>query len=491
MNKLRWLAILMGIAGLLITGFQVYWLLDNYRREKNAVEARSHSLFRETVRDMQDSVLQLKLQEVLKDSSATDEMKRKRGERPFRKSSPDAPQMARVLNILGQKMMSDSAKLNAEIEGKPIIGISKTSGGDSNLKTFLRPSTIFFNNQKGERISINIDSLFNDSIPVEHLANKFANALSAQKLDIPFTIVRQPQNIPSEPYFIRRPPLPGAGYKLQLGNTFSYLIKKMTWPILFSFFLVGLAILSFDLLYRNLLRQHRLAQMKNDLISNITHELKTPIATVGVAIEALRNFGVAQSPDKTKEYLDISASELHRLSLLVDKVLKISMLEHKKSELKKESVDVGELVQEVLNIMKLQFEKHHARVHVNTTGDNFVIEADRLHITSVVYNLLDNALKYSQDNPVIDVQLSSLPNHIIELKVRDNGIGISKEYQAKIFDKFFRVPTNNTHTIKGYGLGLSYVKEILIAHMGFISVESEPGKGSTFSVKLPLEVPVL
>ena len=282
------------------------------------------------------------------------------------------------------------------------------------------------------------------------------------------------------------------GYKLQLGNTFPYLIKEILLPILFSMFLVGVTIFSFIILYRSLLRQYRLGLIKNDLISNITHELKTPIATVSVAIEALRNFSAAQSPEKNKEYLDISASELQRLSLLVDKVLKISLLENKRIELKKESFNIRELVQEVLSIMKVQFEKHHAQVRVNTAGDNFVIEADRLHITSVIYNLLDNALKYSGGNPVIDVLVSSLPNDIIELKVSDNGIGISKEYQAKIFDKFFRVPTGNTHNIKGYGLGLSYVKEILKAHMDFISVESEPGKGSTFSVKLPFkEAPVI
>ena len=262
--------------------------------------------------------------------------------------------------------------------------------------------------------------------------------------------------------------------------------------ILFSILLLGITMLSFILLYRTLLRQRRLVAVKNEFISNISHELKTPIATVGVAIEALRNFGAAQSPERTKEYLDISAAELQRLGLLVDKVLKISLLESRKIELKKESFDIKALVLEVINIMKLQFEKYKAQVNVQTTGDHFIIEADRLHITSVIYNLLDNALKYSKENPVIDLQLSSLPNDIIELRIKDNGIGIPKEYQSKVFDKFFRVPSNNTHNVKGYGLGLSYVKEIVSAHLGYIVVESESGKGSTFTVKLPFkEAPVI
>ena len=204
-----------------------------------------------------------------------------------------------------------------------------------------------------------------------------------------------------------------------------------------------------------------------------------------MAIEALKNFNAIHDPQRTEEYLDISSNELQRLNLLVDKVLKLSMFEKKEMELKKETFDMQVLINEILNIMKLQFEKHHASVNIKTEGDNFIIEADRLHITSVLYNLLDNALKYSSENPVIEIQLSVLPGDIIELKVSDNGIGIDKEYQRKIFDKFFRVPTGNQHNIKGYGLGLSYVSEIIHRHMGFIVVDSELGKGTSFTIKIP------
>ena len=140
---------------------------------------------------------------------------------------------------------------------------------------------------------------------------------------------------------------------------------------------------------------------------------------------------------------------------------------------------------EVLNIMKLQFETHHATVHIKTEGTNFTIDADRLHITSVLYNLFDNALKYSKEDPSIEIKLSELPADIIELKIKDNGIGIPKEYQSKIFEKFLRVPAGDRHDIKGYGLGLSYVSEIIRRHMGYITVESELGKGTTFTIKLP------
>jgi two-component system phosphate regulon sensor histidine kinase PhoR len=232
--------------------------------------------------------------------------------------------------------------------------------------------------------------------------------------------------------------------------------------------------------------QRRLADIKNDFISNITHELKTPIATVNVAIEAMKSFNVLNDTKRTQEYLDISASELKRLSLLVDKVLKLSMFEKKEIELKKEWFNLHELVKEVMSSMRLQFEKQKTIMSMSITGDKLDIKADRLHITSVVYNLLDNALKYSNQGSKIDINITSHPQYI-ELNVSDNGIGISEEFRSKIFEQFFRVPSGDRHNIKGYGLGLSYVNHIVKIHRGLIKVESELGKGSTFSVRLPYD----
>ncbi len=275
-------------------------------------------------------------------------------------------------------------------------------------------------------------------------------------------------------------------YQAKFENTNAYVFGKMQMQIGGSLLVLLLVAGSFIVLYRNLLAQQRLAEIKNDFISNITHELKTPIATVGVAIEALRNFNAIQSPEKTKEYLDISAAELQRLSLLVDKVLKLSMFEKQQIELNKEPFDLKELMEETLKIMKLQFDKQKANVSFTTSDHSFMLEADKLHITSVIYNLLDNALKYSKNNALIHVSLDMVDQNQVLLRVSDNGMGIAPEYQNKIFDKFFRVPTGDKHNIKGYGLGLSYVAEVVKSHKGSISVDSEPGKGSTFIVRLPV-----
>jgi signal transduction histidine kinase len=274
-------------------------------------------------------------------------------------------------------------------------------------------------------------------------------------------------------------------FAAQLLHYNNYLLQKNLPQLLFSLLLTGITILSFALIYNNLRRQQRLTALKNDFISNITHELKTPIATVSVAVEALRNFNALQNPQLTREYLDISKNELNRLTMLVDKVLKMSVFEQKALELNLEIVDVADLLQQIMTSMKLQFEKYQAQVNIQTSGTDFIITADRLHLTSVVYNLLDNALKYSREEPQINVHLEQQNGHF-NLFVQDNGIGIAPAYQQRIFDKFFRVPTGDVHNVKGYGLGLHYVASVVQQHGGSIVVESTAGRGSCFKIILPI-----
>jgi two-component system phosphate regulon sensor histidine kinase PhoR len=202
-----------------------------------------------------------------------------------------------------------------------------------------------------------------------------------------------------------------------------------------------------------------------------------------VAIEAMRSFIASMDAQRTKEYLDISAYELQRLSLLVDKVLKLSMFENKEIDLKYEPLDMKALITEVTASMRLQCEKHHAVVTTSVQGDT-MLEGDRLHLVSVIYNLLDNALKYGNGSPKIEVAVNGNSSKIV-LAVTDNGIGIPAEYKDKIFEKFFRVPTGNLHNAKGYGLGLSYVSHVVKKHGGTITAESAEGAGSKFIITLP------
>ena len=268
-------------------------------------------------------------------------------------------------------------------------------------------------------------------------------------------------------------------------NVYGYLINKIKWQIIASLLILMLVSATIMVLYRSLQAQAKLATMKNDFISNITHELKTPIATVNVAVEALRNFNAIDDKQKTKDYLDISAMEISRLGLLVDNVLKISMFENNKIELQKENFDLMILLQEVVIACSIQLSKAAITLDIAATQDVVLINADKLHIASILFNLIDNAIKYSHPNGTILIDVAA-KNNALTIAVIDNGIGIAKENIAKVFNKFYRVSTGDIHNVKGYGLGLSYVDYIVKKHNGTIALASELNKGSKFIVTLPI-----
>jgi two-component system, OmpR family, phosphate regulon sensor histidine kinase PhoR len=474
MHKLRnikSLPVLMVLTIAAIAAFQYYWLQKAYEREERSLERQTNMYFAETVYSLQAT--KLKLDRIVDSSKTTTVFLDKAG-KPVRVVRPVNQKLVSMMNVVTQRI-KDSAG------GTMII---KQSGDGAT------PDTIKFNKAFPARrdrlmqFMFDVDSL-QDSIRIKELETAYAKRLDKENIDVPFTIKRVPTKDTRERIFnevtlgFQNP----VTYRLDLGKTGTFLLMRIGTPILFSLFLVGFAILSFSLLYRNLLKQKKLADIKNEFISNITHELKTPIATVSVAIEALRSFNATMDPRRTKEYLDISANELQRLSLLVDKVLKLSMFEKKEIDLKYETLDMKALVSEVFSSMRLQFEKHHADVNVSSDGDTH-FEGDRLHLVSVIFNLLDNALKYSKDKPKIDINIHGNATKL-NLSVTDSGIGIPSEYHGKVFEKFFRVPTGNLHNAKGYGLGLSYVSHVVNRHKGSIKVESVEGDGSKFIISLP------
>ncbi len=263
-----------------------------------------------------------------------------------------------------------------------------------------------------------------------------------------------------------------------------YLLSKIFPQILFSSFLFLLTTLAFWTLYRSNRRALEYTQLKSDFISNMTHELKTPITTVGVAVEAVKGFVGQRDWDKMKEYLDISQHELGRLSLLVDKVLKLSVFEQDVPRLNREHFDLQLMAQRVLDAMKIQLEQDGGQVHFTTHGTDFGLEGDAVHLTNVLFNLLENSLKYTDQPPVIHLDLYA-DETALRMRIQDNGIGIPVSYRERVFDRFFRVPQGDRHTVKGYGLGLSYVADIVKRHGGTIELSSEVNEGSSFHIKLP------
>lgn len=457
----------MGFTILAIAAFQFYWLQKAYEREERTLERQTTMLFRETVRSVQASKLRL---DRFIDTAKTTKILLNSGQSGTLKvtNSPNQ-KIEGVLDVVMKKLRdSSSSTVVFEKMTDSLRVVRPFQGRRDRMMQFL----------------FDLDSL-QDSIKVIELDTAYSRRLEEQNLEVPYTISRVKLRETHEPVFnevtlgFQKP----VTYRLDLGNTAGFILKRISVPILFSVFLLGFTILSFSVLYRNLLRQHRLANIKNEFISNITHELKTPIATVSVAIEALRSFNASLDAQRTKEYLDISANELQRLSLLVDKVLKLSMFEKKEVELQYEQLDMRSLVEEVTSSMRLQFEKHHALVSVSVMGDAH-LEGDRLHLVSVVFNLIDNAIKYSSDAPKINIDIQGDSNKV-NLTISDSGLGIPAEYQGRIFEKFFRVPTGNLHNAKGYGLGLSYVAHVINRHKGTIKVESVQNNGSKFIISLP------
>lgn len=477
--------VLMVISILCLTGFLVYWLKQNYNREEKSLKIKAEVAFRETVMQLQVSKFKLDSGEW----SGRMETEGSDGRRVSirLKSTGEKEEMISTINVIRNKL-ADSLKIKMDKKPRMIISMNNTSINTSSDSIKFDRQIVGKPGGKQNHIFnflYGVDSL-QDSLRITEIDSAYAKSLKRLNLPIPFSINKADTTTSHEETALNEVTVGFANpitYKLQLGNTFPYLLKQITQPIIFSILLLGIIILSFTLLYKNLLRQRRLGEVKNEFISNITHELKTPIATVGVAIEALKNFNAIDDPQRTKEYLDISQNELQRLGLLVDKVLKLSMFEKQEVELKYETMNLKGVVDEVVSSLKLQLEKYGARVSVTHEGD-LTIQGDRLHLLSVVFNLIDNALKYSKGEPSILIDMKEKDGNVV-LAITDNGIGIAAEYKDKIFDKFFRIPHGDTHNAKGYGLGLSYAAQVIQKHNGTIEVESQPGIETKFTITLP------
>jgi two-component system phosphate regulon sensor histidine kinase PhoR len=224
--------------------------------------------------------------------------------------------------------------------------------------------------------------------------------------------------------------------------------------------------------------------MKSDFINNMTHEFKTPIATISVATDSINNEKVVNDPEKIRYFTGMIKKENARMNRQVEDILTIARLDKKDFEFNWEAINVHDLIEDAIQGIILQVEKRGGKIVANLEAVNSMITTDRMHCTNVVYNLLDNAIKYSAESPEIKVRTYNKANGVL-IAVEDKGIGMTKAVQNKIFERFYRQTSGNVHNVKGFGLGLSYVKAVLEANQGTILVQSEPGKGSKFELFLP------
>ncbi len=264
----------------------------------------------------------------------------------------------------------------------------------------------------------------------------------------------------------------------------NHVLRQVWLPISSSLVFIGVIIFCFVYAIQVILRQKALSDIKNDFINNMTHEFKTPLATVSLAVEALQDPDLSSQDKFRTRYLGIIKDENKRLVSQVENVLQAAALDKKDFKLKIEEIDLSELLENTVEHICLQVEKRKGKIRLENHLLDGKIEGDNFHLNHIFNNLLDNANKYSPENPEIEIKVWDDENQVY-VSIQDHGIGMNKDSQRKIFDKFYRVPTGNLHDVKGFGLGLSYVKTMLEAHKGDISVQSDPGKGSTFTIKLP------
>ncbi|MEM7104043.1 MAG: HAMP domain-containing sensor histidine kinase [Bacteroidota bacterium] len=463
-----------GLALLLV--FISLWLKSVYQGELDSLKKETNQLFLNSIREVQDSLMT----EVFGPPLIIDMID---------------TSMTKKIHVTKRKIDTTHTFTFRHAQSIETVGtgalekvaIKAHPGKDDDIFGSLSVVLAMLEKPDSIEVEANVFQHKNNDLLLGFLDEEFESAMLNSELPFSYKIVqidnedKDIQGIWTNKY---NDVISGDKFAVQFNEYSGFIWGRMVPEILFSILLFSSIALAFYFIFKNLKNQEKLNRLKNEFISNITHELKTPITTVGVAIEALRNFNALEDPAKTNEYLNISKHELNRLSILVDKVLKLSQFENKAPELKIESLDMRELIQDILNSMKLQFDKFAAKVDFQFEGSAFKLEGDRTHLTSVVYNLVDNALKYSHEQPEIEILLEQREQRV-RLTVKDQGIGISEEYKNKIFDKFFRVPTGNKHNVKGYGLGLSYVASVIDQHRGSIEVESQPGGGTCFTIDLP------
>lgn len=370
--------------------------------------------------------------------------------------------------------------------------LSIQSGGQTNVHSNMFSDIFDANRYKtiNERINLGVlDSLINLELINRGIKAKFqrgvfdfnGNEVIVDSVDninkirqSGFYVQLFPNDVVSPPHFL----------SIFFPHQKGYLLKTMWIMLLTSVLLLLTIIGTFTYTIKTIFKQKKLSEVKNDFISNMTHELKTPIATISLACEALTDSDMIANNNVRDNYVGMINQENKRLGLLVESVLKSATWDKADLKLKKEELDMHQIINRVVENISIQVKSKSGEIVEDLSAENSIVFADKVHITNLIYNLLDNANKYSKDLPEITIATSNYSDGLL-LTIADKGIGIKRENLNKIFDKFYRVPTGNVHNVKGFGLGLNYVKAITEKHGGEIKVDSDYGKGTKFNIYIP------
>jgi two-component system phosphate regulon sensor histidine kinase PhoR len=264
----------------------------------------------------------------------------------------------------------------------------------------------------------------------------------------------------------------------------SFIYQTLNWLLVVSLIFSIIVLVTFAASIYFILKQKKISEMKSDFINNMTHEFKTPIATISVAADSITNQKIIENPERIRFYTDMIKKENARMNQQVEDILTIARLEKKDFEFNWKAINLHEVIEDAIESIVLQVEKKGGSIVCELNAGNPVATSDSTHFANLIYNLLDNANKYSLNAPEIKISTTNTAKGVL-IVVEDKGIGMTKAVQSRIFERFYRQTTGNVHNVKGFGLGLSYVKAVLEANRGSISVHSEPAKGSRFEVLIP------
>ncbi len=400
----------------------------------------------------------------------------------------DITELSQLVKISGKNVPQDTSDLSFKLDKRAMNNLFRKSQyiNDFMINAFRNVGDL----NASQRIDLAfLDSIISNTLKTENLQTRFNYVITDENkkvVEFPaYTKDYMSGLDTTKTYHVRLFPGNIFDEELTLHIFFpkknTLLFGEMWFTLLVSLLLVILVIFSFSIMYKTIVRQRKLSETKNDFISNMTHEFKTPISTISLACEALSDKSMTNTPEGTAPFVSMIHQENTRLSGLVEQILQSALLDKGELKLKYEPITLNALIQSITRQFQLKLKEHSGTVQLELAPEELTIYGDPIHTANIITNLIDNAIKYSPSHPNITIS-TKLKGDQIELHVRDKGVGIKNEYLDKIFDKLYRIPTGNVHDVKGFGLGLSYVKAVADLQGWKISVKSKFGEGSTFSL---------
>lgn len=483
-SRSRFAMLLMALSLSLLMVLQILWLRAEYKSALDAFSRETSLVFRSTMFHVADSLFFGNLrvvQDTVTQSTPNISI--------YRIETHGKDSLKLNLN-LNRKMVVTTIKDSVALPGHsvkddflPKDAKNASTAADTAVVSPMHARKILFANYEGIVHSDSLTRLYLKALNGKHDKLKMEVLMKDFDITAPPPSYRnmKPDTLPFTTPFV---PFGAKAYAINYLNARPYIYAGLLPQIGFSVFITLLMCISYLLIYRNMKSQQKLIAHKNAFIGNMTHELKTPVATVGVALEALKSFDVLDDKQKTLQYLDMASRELARLSMMTEKILKTSVVDYEQEIARNQGlVALGPLLEKVSHSFSLMAERKKQKLEIDLASQGLV-KGHEEHLEQMIYNLLDNALKHAAPCPLIRLRVWE-DGGLVYLEVKDEGKGIEEAHHHRIFERFYRVPTGNVHNVRGYGLGLHYVAGVVKAHGGKISVESAAGKGAVFTIKLP------